>query len=71
MLTNVDKKSEKIRKIFHCKYCDYTTSDKKDYNKHLLTAKHKRLTNVDKKMHDTNKLLNLSILQKLLISLIS
>jgi hypothetical protein len=45
-----DKKSGKIRKIFHCKECDYTTSDKKDYSKHLLTAKHKKLTRTDKKI---------------------
>ena len=45
-----DKKSGKIRKIFHCKECDYTTSDKKDYSKHLLTAKHKKLTMTDEKI---------------------
>jgi hypothetical protein len=26
---------------FHCDYCDFNTSNKKDYNKHILTAKHK------------------------------
>ena len=35
---------EKIRNKFHCKKCDYHTSDKKDYNKHLMTAKHKNRT---------------------------
>ena len=29
---------------FVCKYCDYRTSNKKDYNKHIITIKHKRLT---------------------------
>jgi hypothetical protein len=48
MLTNVDKKSGKIGKKFYCKLCNYTCNWKSDYNKHLLTAKHKRLTNVDK-----------------------
>ena len=35
-------KSQKIPKIFECKCCNYNTSNKKDYNKHLLTAKHKK-----------------------------
>ena len=41
--------SLKIPKEFICKKCDYITSNKKDYNKHLLTEKHKILTNVDNK----------------------
>ena len=41
------KKSAKIRKEFVCICCDYNTSDKKDYNKHINTAKHKNNTNVD------------------------
>ena len=36
------RKSLKIPKIFECKCCNYNTSNKKDYNKHLLTAKHKK-----------------------------
>ena len=36
----------KIPDIFCCKACDYITSIKKDYNKHLLTLKHARLTSV-------------------------
>ena len=43
-----NKKSGKIRKNFYCKSCDYYTSDKKDYNKHLLTRKHKKSANADK-----------------------
>ena len=42
------QKSAKIRKEFVCICCDYNTSDKKDYNKHINTAKHKNNTNVDK-----------------------
>ena len=34
-----NKKSAKIRKIFYCKSCDYTTSDKKDFNKHIKIIK--------------------------------
>ena len=30
-----------------CEKCNYVTSSKKDYNKHLSTAKHKILTNTD------------------------
>lgn len=44
-----NKKSAKIRKNFYCKSCDYTTSDKKDYNKHVLTRKHKKSAKADKK----------------------
>ena len=43
-----NKKSGKIRKNFYCKCCDYYTSDKKDYNKHLLTRKHRKSANSDK-----------------------
>ena len=32
---------------YSCEDCNYTTGSKKDYNKHLLTAKHKILTNTD------------------------
>ena len=27
-----------------CKFCDYTTCNKKDFNRHLTTRKHKRMT---------------------------
>jgi hypothetical protein len=30
---------------FCCDTCNYNTSNKKDYNKHLLTLKHSKLTN--------------------------
>ncbi len=35
------KKSLKIPNILLCEKCNYSTSSKKDYNKHLLTRKHK------------------------------
>ena len=41
------KKSEKIRNIHECKLCNYITLDKKDYNKHLMTRKHKMLVNAN------------------------
>lgn len=49
--------SAKIRKEFHCKFCDYNTRDKKDWMKHLSTRKHtkksKMITN-DNKMITKN-----------------
>ena len=41
------KNREKIPKNFICVFCDYNTYNKKDFNKHLLTDKHKMLSNVD------------------------
>ena len=41
------KNREKIPKKFICVFCDYNTYNKKDFNKHLLTDKHKMLSNVD------------------------
>ena len=38
------KKSLKIPKKYTCEKCDYNTSSKKDYTKHLHTAKHKMET---------------------------
>ena len=35
------RKSPKVAKVFYCEKCDYTTSKKGDWNKHILTAKHK------------------------------
>ena len=37
------KNRKKSQKIFECKICDYSTSNKYDYNKHLLTLKHKKM----------------------------
>ena len=44
------KKSSKSRQIFICECCDYETSKASDYNKHILTRKHKKMTNDDKKV---------------------
>ena len=48
------KKSQKIPKKYECIICNYITSNKKDYNKHLLTAKHNILTNTDIKISEIN-----------------
>ena len=42
-------KSSKSSKSFYCKFCDYSTSRNSQYNRHLMTAKHKILTNPNKK----------------------
>ena len=47
-MKNDNEKSVKIRKKFYCRKCDYTTSDKKDWNKHILTRKHKKSAKADK-----------------------
>jgi hypothetical protein len=41
-MQNGNKKSAKIRKKYHCKVCDFLSSNKKDFNRHILTAKHKK-----------------------------
>ena len=42
-------KSSKSSKNFYCKFCDYSTSRNSQYNRHLMTAKHKILTNPNEK----------------------
>jgi len=37
--------SHKVATKYHCKYCDYNCCKKGDYNKHILTAKHKKNEN--------------------------
>jgi hypothetical protein len=44
MTTNSQKKMQKNAKKFYCKYCDFHTSNKFNYDKHLLTAKHQNTT---------------------------
>lgn len=39
--------SPKIKKILYCEKCNYDTYSKKDFEKHILTRKHKRLTNTN------------------------
>jgi len=44
MKQNETNLSQKIPK-YNCDHCEYITNNKKDYSKHLLTAKHKNETN--------------------------
>ena len=43
------KKLKKTHLNFCCEKCDFTTSNKNDYARHLSTGKHQMLTNADKK----------------------
>jgi hypothetical protein len=40
-----DKKAEKGGQKFCCKHCHYDTSELSKFNRHILTDKHKRMTN--------------------------
>jgi hypothetical protein len=44
------KSCENAQQLFFCELCDYTTSRTNDYDRHLLTAKHKKLQNVQEKV---------------------
>ena len=44
-----DTKTPKNPCEYICKLCDFKCSNKKDYNRHLLTAKHKLMTTDDDK----------------------
>jgi hypothetical protein len=48
-MTNDDKKNGKKRENFVCIKCNFTTKQKSDFNRHILTAKHKMMTKDDKK----------------------
>lgn len=43
-----NKKSQNVLKLNCCEICNYDTYSKKDFSKHLLTLKHKRLINTNK-----------------------
>ena len=50
MLTFVDKNNSKKTSIkFYCERCNFRCSNKQDYTRHKMTAKHNRLTLVDEK----------------------
>ena len=51
----ITKKVPKSSKKFYCKQCDYTTCRESQYKRHLLTAKHKKITNDNKKGADDDK----------------
>jgi hypothetical protein len=45
-----NKKLQKVAFFFYCEKCDYNTSRKSSYDKHILSGKHKRLTNANEKL---------------------
>lgn len=49
------KKREKTSEKYICKSCDYTCFYKCDFNRHITTAKHKRLTNANEKTRKNEK----------------
>lgn len=44
------KSCENSQQIMYCETCDYKTTRKNDYYKHLLTAKHKKIQNLQEKV---------------------
>ena len=44
--------SKIVAKVLYCSSCDYNTSRKNNYDKHILTYKHKMMTNDDTKLSD-------------------
>ena len=51
-----DKSSDKIDKMFLCSFCDYKTSKRFNYTKHLLTPKHiKNINSLQKVANDSNE----------------
>lgn len=49
------KKGSDSSSIFTCECCDYSTCRKSQYDRHLLTAKHKILTNTSEKVPKSSK----------------
>ena len=41
------KMPPKNSKVFECKHCDFVCSKQSNYDKHISTGKHKRLTNIE------------------------
>ena len=46
---------KKVAYLFCCSFCDYKTSRKSSYSKHLLTSKHIKLTNINKNNEESCK----------------
>uniref|UniRef100_A0A6C0ASH1 C2H2-type domain-containing protein n=1 Tax=viral metagenome TaxID=1070528 RepID=A0A6C0ASH1_9ZZZZ len=55
MIENDSKKSQKVSHIFACLVCDYNSSKKSDYEKHLSTDKHKIKINDSKMVENDSK----------------
>ena len=44
-MENATLKNPKVHKEYFCETCDYITISKRDYNKHIITRKHRNATN--------------------------
>ena len=49
-MKNGNEKTQKTPIKFYCKKCDFLTSNKKDFNRHLLTRKHKKTPKIGVKI---------------------
>ena len=45
--------TQKLQHLFSCEKCDYITSRKSSFDKHILTAKHSQVTFGDEKVAKT------------------
>lgn len=52
----ITKKTPKTPKKYFCEKCDFVSKNKKDYERHLSTDKHKMITNDNKKTPKTPKM---------------
>ena len=48
-MKNDNEKTQKTPTKYYCKKCDFLSSNKKDFNRHLLTRKHKKTQKREKK----------------------
>ena len=55
MIVNDSEKSQNVSSIYQCELCDYVSSKKSDYNKHLATVKHKNHENGSKMVVNDSK----------------
>ena len=56
MITLEDKTKPKIQPRFYCKFCDYGTSKKSNYETHIMSNRHIRITNDYTKGQDSAKI---------------
>ena len=54
-MTFRDKNEQNEQQIFICKVCDFKTCKKNNYNRHLQTLKHKKLSNSDTIVTNSDK----------------
>jgi len=54
-MTISDNNEQNEQKIFICKLCDFKTCKKNNYNRHILTLKHKNLSNSDTIVTNSDK----------------